>query len=113
MPSLKITIRPRQTKLSSSIDGRGVWINPCLNLRVLLRQSNEMADIQKTRPLSENEKPARRSNQEQGMYQVIKRRKGFKIQTIAVDVETNVEPCGDAPPEKGVILTGKKVYMPH
>ena len=33
-------------------------------------------------------------------------------QTIAVGVEARVDACGKPPTEKGVIYTGKKVYMP-
>ena len=38
--------------------------------------------------------------------------KVFEGQPKSVDVEARAEACGENPPEKGVIQTWKKVYMP-
>ena len=68
---------------------------------------------QEKRPLSENNPPARRSNQEQGTDKAIKRLRGAEIQPIALSVETRAYACEKPPTEKGVIRTGKKVYRPQ
>ena len=50
-------------------------------------------DLRKKGPLVENENSTRRSNQEQGMYQAIKRQRGDEIHTISVCVEERKEEC--------------------
>ena len=47
--------------------------------------------------LSENENPARRSNQEQGMDKPTKRWKGVERHPIAVGVDLGAEECGKNP----------------
>ena len=46
------------------------------------------------------------------MEKSINRQKGVEIHPIAVGIEARAEACGENPPEKGVIQTWKKVYMP-
>ena len=48
-------------------------------------------------PLTENENPAIRSNQEQGMDKAINRQKGFEGKPIAIGVDTGAEECGKPP----------------
>ena len=67
---------------------------------------------QQKRPLTENENPIRRSNQEQGMDKYIKRQKGSEGQPIAICVEAGVEACGKTTIEKGVIRKGNKLDRP-
>ena len=98
-------------KMSSSIGWRGAWRNPCLNLRVWLRQSNKMVDLRKTTP-DWKKNPASRSNQEQGMDKSIKRLKVVESKPIAIGVEARSDACVKNPIEKGVICAGKKVYRP-
>ena len=54
-----------------------------------------MVDVRKKRPLEENENLVRRSNQEQGMYQAIKRWKLVEIHPTALCVEARSEACGE------------------
>ena len=65
---------------------------------------------QQKQPLAENENPASRSNQEQGVDKYIKIQKVVEGHPISVGVDAGVEACGKHPIEKGVIRTGKKVY---
>ena len=46
------------------------------------------------------------------MDQSSKIQKVDKGQTTAIRVEKMADACGEPPSEKGVIITGKKVYMP-
>ena len=62
--------------------------------------------------MEENENPAIRSNQEQEMDKSTKRRKVFEIHPIDVGGDVGAESCRENLTEKGVILTGKKVYRP-
>ena len=48
---------------------------------------------QKNRPLVENKNLAIRSNQKQGIYKAIRRRKSVEIQSIAVGIEKMADAC--------------------
>ena len=52
---------------------------------------------QQKRPLAENQKPASRSNQEQGMDKTVRRLKGVKGHPKAIGVDAGEEACGKNP----------------
>ena len=89
----------------------GVWMKRATYLSQTGREQQN-GRTQKNHSLTENENSTRISNKEQGMDQSSKIQKVDKGQTTAICVETRADACGELPSEKGVIITGKKVYMP-
>ena len=67
---------------------------------------------QKERPLSEDEKPEIMSKEEQGEDKYASIWKRVEGNTIAVDVGARAQEFREKPPEKEVILIGRKVYGP-
>ena len=63
---------------------------------------------QKKRTLVENEKPIRRSNQEQRMDKSIKRQKGVEGQPISLGVDAGSKTCGENPYKRELYAQRRK-----